>query len=88
VEKEPAHGDMQQVLAFIPAKNLGAYGDAGAMLTNEDELQAVCKDRIANHGQIKKHHHLREGRNSGWTPLQALSYWPSLPYIDQWTNAR
>ena len=43
--------------SFYPGKNLGAYGDAGAMLTNDDELAAVSR-QIANHGQIKKHHHV------------------------------
>jgi len=73
--------------SFYPGKNLGAYGDAGAMLTNNDELAAVCR-QIANHGQIKKHHHVREGRNSRMDTLQAAILLAKLPYIDQWTNAR
>jgi len=73
--------------SFYPGKNLGAYGDAGAMATNDDELGAICR-QIANHGQLKKHHHVREGRNSRMDTLQAAILLAKLPYIDQWTNAR
>lgn len=73
--------------SFYPGKNLGAYGDAGAMLTSDDELAAVCR-QIANHGQIKKHHHVREGRNSRLDTLQAAILLAKLPYIDNWTKAR
>jgi len=73
--------------SFYPGKNLGAYGDAGAMLTNDDELATICR-QIANHGQIKKHHHVREGRNSRMDTLQAAILLAKLPYLDQWTNAR
>ena len=73
--------------SFYPGKNLGAYGDAGAMLTNDDELAAVVR-QMANHGQIKKHHHVREGRNSRMDTLQAAILLAKLPYIDHWTNAR
>ena len=73
--------------SFYPGKNLGAYGDAGAMLTNDDELATICR-QIANHGQIKKHHHVREGRNSRLDTLQAAILLAKLPYVDQWTSAR
>ena len=49
--------------SFYPAKNLGAYGDAGAMVTNRAELAEKARI-IANHGQPQKHTHLIEGRNS------------------------
>jgi dTDP-4-amino-4,6-dideoxygalactose transaminase len=73
--------------SFYPGKNLGAYGDAGAMLTNDDELAAVSR-QIANHGQIKKHHHLREGRNSRMDTIQAAILLAKLPYLEQWTKQR
>lgn len=73
--------------SFYPGKNLGAYGDAGAMLTNDDELAAVSR-QIANHGQIKKHHHVREGRNSRMDTLQAAILLAKLPYLEQWTQQR
>ena len=73
--------------SFYPGKNLGAYGDAGAMLTNDEELATVSR-QIANHGQIKKHHHVREGRNSRMDTLQAAILLAKLPYLEQWTEQR
>lgn len=73
--------------SFYPGKNLGAYGDAGAMLTNDDELAAVSR-QIANHGQIKKHHHVREGRNSRMDTIQAAILLAKLPHLEQWTQQR
>ena len=73
--------------SFYPGKNLGAYGDAGAMLTNDDELADTVR-QIANHGQIKKHHHVREGRNSRLDTLQAAILLAKLPYLEKWTAAR
>ena len=49
--------------SFYPGKNLGAYGDAGCIITNDDEF--AYKARLySNHGQIKKHDHIIEGINS------------------------
>jgi dTDP-4-amino-4,6-dideoxygalactose transaminase len=73
--------------SFYPGKNLGAYGDAGAMLTNDDELAMITR-QMANHGQIKKHHHVREGRNSRMDTLQAAILLTKLPHLDRWTEAR
>jgi len=73
--------------SFYPGKNLGAYGDAGAMLTNDDTLAAVAR-QIANHGQVKKHHHVMEGRNSRMDTLQAAVLMAKLPHLDDWTAAR
>ena len=73
--------------SFYPGKNLGAYGDAGAMLTNDDELASVSR-QIANHGQIKKHHHVREGRNSRMDTIQAAILLAKLPHLEQWTEQR
>jgi dTDP-4-amino-4,6-dideoxygalactose transaminase len=73
--------------SFYPGKNLGAYGDAGAMLSNDDELAAVSR-QIANHGQIKKHHHVREGRNSRMDTIQAAILLTKLPHLEQWTQQR
>ena len=57
-------------LAFIPGKNLGAYGDAGCMVSNNNEI-ATSARRIANHGQEGKHNHIIEGRNSRLDAMQA-----------------
>ena len=73
--------------SFYPGKNLGAYGDAGAMLTNDDELAENARI-IANHGQRSKHNHVMEGRNSRMDGLQAAILGVKLPHLEKWTNQR
>lgn len=73
--------------SFYPGKNLGAYGDAGAMATNDDALAEKAR-MIANHGQITKHHHRIEGRNSRLDGLQAAILLAKLPFLNQWTEQR
>ena len=73
--------------SFYPGKNLGAYGDAGAMLTNNGELAKKVR-MIANHGQIEKHNHQIEGRNSRLDGLQAAILNVKLPYLDTWNYKR
>jgi dTDP-4-amino-4,6-dideoxygalactose transaminase len=66
---------------------LGAYGDAGAVLTNDEELSKKVK-MYANHGALKKHHHEFEGVNSRLDGLQAAILETKLKFIDEWTNKR
>ena len=73
--------------SFYPGKNLGSYGDAGAIVTKNEELAATCR-MIANHGQIKKHDHLIEGRNSRLDGIQAAILSVKLKYIKDWTEKR
>jgi dTDP-4-amino-4,6-dideoxygalactose transaminase len=73
--------------SFYPGKNLGAYGDAGCIITNDDTLAEKCR-MFANHGALKKHHHLIEGINSRLDGLQAAILSAKLPSILQWTEAR
>lgn len=73
--------------SFYPGKNLGAYGDAGGMVTNNPEIARVAR-MIANHGQEGKHNHLMEGRNSRMDGLQAAILSIKLKHIDSWTDAR
>lgn len=73
--------------SFYPGKNLGAYGDAGAMVTNRAELAEKARI-IANHGQPRKHTHLIEGRNSRMDSLQAAVLSVKLPYLNLWTDQR
>ncbi|MCX6210187.1 MAG: DegT/DnrJ/EryC1/StrS family aminotransferase, partial [Bacteroidetes bacterium] len=70
--------------SFYPGKNLGAYGDAGCIITNNDALAEKCK-MFANHGALKKHHHIIEGINSRLDGLQAAILNTKLPYILKWT---
>ena len=73
--------------SFFPGKNLGAYGDAGCIVTNDDTLAEKCR-MYANHGALQKHHHLMEGINSRMDGMQAAILLAKLPYILQWTERR
>jgi len=73
--------------SFYPGKNLGAYGDAGAIVTNNEQLYNTAK-RIANHGRIAKYNHEIIGRNSRMDALQATVLSVKLPYLKQWVERR
>jgi dTDP-4-amino-4,6-dideoxygalactose transaminase len=73
--------------SFYPGKNLGAYGDAGCIMTNDDALAEKCL-MYARHGALKKHHHQIEGINSRLDGLQAAILSAKLPYILDWTEKR
>jgi dTDP-4-amino-4,6-dideoxygalactose transaminase len=73
--------------SFYPGKNLGAYGDGGAIVTNNEYLAKKCK-MIANHGRIEKYNHEFEGRNSRLDGLQAGILSVKLRHLDKWTNQR
>ena len=73
--------------SFYPGKNLGAYGDGGAIVTNDDNL-AKRSRMIANHGRIDKYNHEFEGRNSRLDGLQAAILSVKLKHLDSWTDAR
>jgi dTDP-4-amino-4,6-dideoxygalactose transaminase len=73
--------------SFYPGKNLGAYGDGGAIVTNDAELARKCR-MIANHGRIDKYNHQFEGRNSRLDGLQAAILRAKLPHLDGWVDRR
>tara|TARA_R110000868_G_scaffold205840_3_gene454486 strand:+ start:8241 stop:9290 length:1050 start_codon:yes stop_codon:yes gene_type:complete len=73
--------------SFYPGKNLGAYGDAGALITNDENLAIKCR-MIANHGRIDKYNHVFEGRNSRLDNLQAAILNVKLKHLENWTNHR
>src|SRR6476620_12383554 len=73
--------------SFYPSKNLGAYGDGGALYTNEDELAATLK-MIANHGQSKKYYHDIVGCNSRLDSIQAAILNEKLKHLDEYIEAR
>ncbi len=73
--------------SFYPGKNLGAYGDAGCIITQDDELAKKCR-MFANHGALIKHKHQIEGINSRMDGLQAAILNAKLPYILEWTSKR
>ena len=73
--------------SFYPGKNLGAYGDAGAVITNDDALARKIR-LFANHGSLQKHVHEIEGINSRLDALQAVVLGAKLPHIEDWNKAR
>ncbi len=73
--------------SFYPGKNLGAYGDAGCIITNDSALAEKCK-MYARHGALKKHEHQIEGINSRLDGLQAAILSAKLPHILSWTDKR
>ena len=73
--------------SFYPTKNLGALGDAGAILTNDTELAEKCR-LWANHGQKSRNEHLQTGKNSRMDELQAAVLSTKLPYLNDENNKR
>jgi UDP-2-acetamido-2-deoxy-ribo-hexuluronate aminotransferase len=73
--------------SFYPSKNLGAYGDGGAMYTNDDELAAKLR-MIANHGQERRYYHDSIGVNSRLDSIQAAILGIKLKHLDTYCNAR
>ncbi|RLE43897.1 erythromycin biosynthesis sensory transduction protein eryC1 [Candidatus Woesearchaeota archaeon] len=73
--------------SFYPGKNLGAYGDAGAIVTN-DEALAVYARMLANHGRVEKYDHEFEGVNSRMDGIQAAVLSVKLKYLDEWNEKR
>jgi len=73
--------------SFYPSKNLGAYGDGGALYTNDDDL-AVKLKMIANHGQSKRYYHDLVGCNSRLDSIQAAILNEKLKYLDEYIDAR
>jgi len=73
--------------SFFPSKNLGCYGDGGALFTDDDRMADVLRT-IANHGSHQKYYHSRIGVNSRLDTLQAAILKVKLKYLDQYNRAR
>jgi dTDP-4-amino-4,6-dideoxygalactose transaminase len=73
--------------SFYPGKNLGAYGDGGAVLTNDDEIADTIR-LLRNHGAREKYIHIREGYCHRLDNLQAAVLGVKLPYLDGWNASR
>lgn len=74
--------------SFFPSKNLGAFGDGGAIVTNNKDLGDSVR-KISNHGQLnEKHKHFLIGRNSRLDSIQASILSVKLKYLDTWNNRR
>lgn len=73
--------------SFFPSKNLGCYGDGGAIFTNDDKLAHTIRG-IVNHGMYERYHHDVVGVNSRLDSLQAAVLRVKLPQLDQYNKAR
>lgn len=73
--------------SFFPSKNLGCYGDGGAIFTNDDELAERMR-QIANHGMKIRYHHDLIGVNSRLDAIQAAILDAKLPHLDDYTRRR
>lgn len=73
--------------SFFPSKNLGCYGDGGAIFTNDDDLAHTIRG-IVNHGMYERYHHDVVGVNSRLDSVQAAVLRAKLPNLDQYNKAR
>lgn len=82
-------GSLGRVAAFsfYPGKNLGAYGDGGAITTSDRELADKIR-MLRNYGQLKKYHHIMKGFNSRLDTIQAAVLRVKLKYLDKWNKRR
>ena len=89
VYKNSKAGSMGDIntFSFYPSKNLGAYGDAGALTTKSEWLAAKAM-KLANHGRTSKYEHEIIGRNSRLDTLQAAILFVKLRHLKYWTKKR
>jgi len=73
--------------SFFPSKNLGCYGDGGAIFTNDDELAHILRG-IVNHGMYKRYYHDVVGVNSRLDTIQAAVLKAKLPLLDEYCDTR
>lgn len=73
--------------SFFPSKNLGCYGDGGAIFTNDDELAHTLRG-IVNHGMYRRYYHDVVGVNSRLDSIQAVVLKAKLPHLDAYNKAR
>jgi UDP-2-acetamido-2-deoxy-ribo-hexuluronate aminotransferase len=73
--------------SFFPSKNLGCYGDGGAIFTNDDDLAHTIRG-IVNHGMYERYHHDVVGVNSRLDSIQAAVLDAKLPHLDNYNQAR
>jgi dTDP-4-amino-4,6-dideoxygalactose transaminase len=73
--------------SFFPSKNLGGFGDGGAVVSDDPEVEALAR-RLRFHGSEDKKHHTEAGYNSRLDEIQAAGLRVLLPHMDEWTAAR
>lgn len=85
-KKVGSFGDISS-FSFYPGKNLGAYGDAGCVCTNNDEVATTIR-KLRDHGMPKKYVHELVGYNSRLDTIQALVLRLKLQHLDNWNDKR
>lgn len=80
------YGDIA-TFSFYPSKNLGAFGDGGAIVTNNAQIAEKIK-MLSNHGRTEKYLHVMEGYNSRLDVIQAAILRIKLKYLDKWNDMR
>jgi len=73
--------------SFYPTKNLGALGDAGAIVTDDDEVAERAR-RLRNYGEDARYHSIERGTNSRLDTLQAAVLLAKLPHLERWNERR
>jgi dTDP-4-amino-4,6-dideoxygalactose transaminase len=85
--KYVGHFGVAAAFSFYPGKNLGAYGEAGAVTTNDEALANKLRI-LRDHGQVKKYQHATWGLNYRLDAIQATVLSVKMPYLKTWTEAR
>lgn len=80
-------GALAAATSFYPGKNLGAYGDGGAIVTDDDDLATTAR-AIGNHGGVRRYEHDVPGFNSRLDTLQAVVLRAKLQRLDDWNRSR
>jgi len=88
-QREAGIGELSNAacISFYPGKNLGAFGDAGAVVTNDADCAHRMRE-IRNYGGTVRYEHRTLGRNSRLDELQAAVLRAKLPYLKEWTGER
>jgi len=85
--RQPGYYGDAATFSFFPAKNLGCFGDGGAVITNNSEIAEKVR-LLANHGKTSKHKHAIEGYNYRLDAIQASILDVKLPYLSGWIEKR
>jgi dTDP-3-amino-3,4,6-trideoxy-alpha-D-glucose transaminase len=84
---QPGSAATAAVFSFYPAKNLGAFGDAGAVVTDDEGLAERVR-ALREHGQRRKHEHEEPGYTARLDAIQAAVLSRKLPFLDAWNKSR